>query len=58
MSDKQIVILILVGALVLIGVFVYIISKSSSSGKFQVVESLLEIGVVVLEVLSNILAGL
>ena len=59
MTDKQLAVAICVGALFVIGLLIFIISKASkSSGGFEAVEMLMEIGVVVLDVLSSILSGL
>jgi uncharacterized integral membrane protein len=59
MTDKQLALVICIGALFVIGLLVFIISKVNRQGdSFAVLELLLELGVIVLDVLSSIMGGL
>ena len=59
MTGEQLALVICIGALFVIGLLVFIISKVNRQGdSFAVLELLLELGVIVLDVLSSIMCGL
>ena len=59
MSEKQLAIIICIGAIFVISLLIYIIMRASRcSDGFAVIESLLEIGVIILDLLTSILSGL
>lgn len=59
MTGEQLALVICIGALFVIGLLVFIISKVNRQGdSFAVLELLLELGVIVLDVLSSIMGGL
>lgn len=59
MTGEQLALVICIGALFVIGLLVFIISKVNRQGdSFAVLELLLELGFIVLDVLSSIMGGL
>jgi len=59
MTDKEIAAIICVGGLFVIGVIIFIIARANKKGcGFPDSESVLELGVIILDLLTSILSGL
>lgn len=59
MTNKEITAVLCVGGLLVIGFIIFIIARSNKKGcGFPEFESILELGVIILDLLSSILSGL